>query len=827
MGLRPPRPKCAVMFLLGWPDSVRKNMNRTWHQAIHALLSALISLSLLLAVDTVRAEDPFSVNLLARDSLAGWDHGSPPPQGWTIQDGKLSGSQRATQLLSGWTLGNFELRLKWSVEDGGVWHIGLPRSPSGQGFDLYLAEQDRCGALLGGNRVLEAGQRLERNEAGHTTVIRRRGDRLSLLVDDRPFYEVTIPARWRFGLTLALSRGVGMLSELRLEEPAGRPIFNGRDLEGWWTPGNIESWPVIDGELVCTNRRGNYLRTDEQYANFTLSLECKMRRGGNSGIAIRTAPEGWPSGDGIELQLLDQPPGAELTRSSMMGMYGNLEPFARADRSEHWNRVVIKTDGYLVTAWVNGTLVQHANTSHLPELKHRHLKGWIGFQDHGAWIRVRNINVLEAPDGLGMTDWYPSGRERGSQLVLDRLMNSERLSAIDGIRSGAVDVRIDEAGETTLAELNGPGALVQIQTSGGDGELAFYFDREDSPRIRCAASELRRHLPPVGGGDGPLLTFVGYRRALRIVHKGDEPADYRFEFVTFPDGTPLETYSDRRRSIARGMLPALAYRFSQMDGGTHREVDPMPRFESGPKTIEPGESVTLLSLKDAGVARWLKLVADRSVLQDDDLWLEVTVDGRMQPAISAPARFLFPGMAAKRNWHNFVLVNRGGFTNLLAMPFSAGLTVSAANRGTERIENVAASVSVEPADSSETASRMSLHGLFQPALANGSTSPLFERSGAGRLVGLVYEHPAEGVTGTSGLVVDGHERPGWQAEHLSRLLGNPAEGDVWLALNGRAGRLAWRYFLLAPIEFRQSLVLDVPAGSPIGGRLALFYLATP
>jgi hypothetical protein len=274
-------------------------------------------------------------------------------------------------------------------------------------------------------------------------------------------------------------------------------------------------------------------------------------------------------------------------------------------------------------------------------------------------------------------------------------------------------------------------------------------------------------------------------------------------------------------------LPAISYRFSQISGGTHREADPRPRFESDVKNIEPGEKVTLLSLEDAGVVGWLKLVADRSVLENNDLWLEVTVDGASQPALSAPARFLFPGMAAKRNWHNFVLLNRGGFTNLLAMPFSAGLTISAANRGSARINNVGVSVSVDPASPGETASRMRLHGVFQPALANGSASPLVEQSGIGRLVGLVYEHPTEGVTGTSGLTVDGREQPGWEADHLSRLLGNPPEGDAWQALSGRSGRLAWRYFLLTPIEFRQSLILDVPPGQPLGSRLALFYLATP
>ena len=104
----------------------------------------------------------------------------------------------------------------------------------------------------------------------------------------------------------------------------------------------------------------HYLRPDKEYANFTLSLRYMMDRGGNSGIAIRTHKDGWPSGDGMELQLLDRP---GLVKDSTMAIYGNLPPLDRADRSEQWNEAVVKADGRMVTCWVNGELVQQINTA--------------------------------------------------------------------------------------------------------------------------------------------------------------------------------------------------------------------------------------------------------------------------------------------------------------------------------------------------------------------------------------------------------------------------------------------------------------------------------
>ena len=67
--------------------------------------------------------------------------------------------------------------------------------------------------------------------------------------------------------------------------------------------------------------------------------------------------------------------------------------------------VVIKADGPMISAWVNGQLVQQANTARHPELKHRHREGWIGLQDHGGKIEFRDLRVLSAPDGNGLAAW--------------------------------------------------------------------------------------------------------------------------------------------------------------------------------------------------------------------------------------------------------------------------------------------------------------------------------------------------------------------------------------------------------------------------------------
>ena len=52
-----------------------------------------------------------------------------------------------------------------------------------------------------------------------------------------------------------------------------------------------------------------------------------------------------------------------------------------------------------------------------------------------------------------------------------------------------------------------------------------------------------------------------------------------------------------------------------------------------------------------------------------------------QPAVAAPLRFWFPGLAGLENYPNYVLVDRGGVTCMLPMPFGKGVRLAMRNRG--------------------------------------------------------------------------------------------------------------------------------------------------
>jgi hypothetical protein len=785
------------------------------------VLSVLFALAVVTTGSLLADEAP-SLSLLDADSLAGWDHAPQQAQGWEIQEGQLSGTSDSTPLVSGWTFGNFNLRFHWRAVDGGAWKISLLPVPDGAPLVLTLGEGAGGCQLVRDGKPSAPPATVAASGKDHAAVVRRQGDDLVVMVDDRVLFRLDVPADLRLGLGLAVTAGKGVMSGLRVQElgsadlPTGEPLFNGRDLTGWWTPGKKEAWQAENGEIVLAGEGGNYLRTEKEYGNFTLSLEYKIRRRGNSGVGIRTARNGWPSSDGMELQIEDS---RKLDASATMAIYRNVPPLRLAEETEQWNQAVIKADGAMISAWINGVLVQQVNTAEMPALKHRPPKGWIGFQDHGARTQFRNIRLIDAPGGRGLAAWYAPRTEPASRVVLDRLMNPERLTQPDGSRSQTIATQITDSGEQVLADLKGPGAIVRITRTNDAGRLAFYFDGETKPRLQCTAKQLRQALPPVCDDDNPLLTFLAFEKSLKVALREGAPGSYRIDAVTLPATMRVETFRDRDSALARGMAPALDYRHFQIRHGTYQDFEGMPRATSGNKTLPPGQRVPLVSLEGAGIIEWTRLQIDPKVLTNDDVWLEVTVDGNQDPSISTPVRMWYAGLQGGQGFHNFLVLNKGGLLNLLPMPFGKGITIAAVNRGEKPLKNVALTAAWQKADSTHQPNKTRLCAFTsdnQPGRSHAMGI-----AGPGRWIGYVTDGADDARIS---LQIDDHELPAWKEIGVEELTGIADGKEQQRCLSGRWKGLSWVYQLLAPVEFEESVkLMESEPARHAGRRLMIWY----
>lgn len=202
---------------------------------------------------------------------------------------------------------------------------------------------------------------------------------------------------------LSISCAIALSDE---KEEGFRPLFNGSDLTGWEGADKDAAacWLVDGGDLVCTGKPGPWLRTTEQFGDFELRLEYKLKEGGNSGVYIRVPKNGQhhsegagPEGAGIEVQILDD--NAERYKDLKAYQYtGSLyaivaaEPRVATSPGE-WNTMTIRCEGMKYEVHHNGQQVIKSDEAAAPELAKRLTKGYLGLQNHNEEVRFRNVRI--------------------------------------------------------------------------------------------------------------------------------------------------------------------------------------------------------------------------------------------------------------------------------------------------------------------------------------------------------------------------------------------------------------------------------------------------
>ena len=191
------------------------------------------------------------------------------------------------------------------------------------------------------------------------------------------------------------------------EPPAGfKSLFDGKTLDGWKVSGGkAEAWGTEGGAIVCKSGGGGYLLTEKEYANFEFRCEYRWeKKGGNSGVALRTPEKGDPAYVGMEIQLIDDEgwPG-KLADYQHTGSIYDVQPAKEAKNKKigEWNTVKIVCDGRKVTTTQNDVELVSANLDDYKakaEKNHPGLlreKGHIGFQSYNIRVDFRNVYIKE------------------------------------------------------------------------------------------------------------------------------------------------------------------------------------------------------------------------------------------------------------------------------------------------------------------------------------------------------------------------------------------------------------------------------------------------
>jgi hypothetical protein len=182
-------------------------------------------------------------------------------------------------------------------------------------------------------------------------------------------------------------------------------LLAGSDLnKHWTTKGN---WMLGDAGVVALKPREGekgwqrydaYLWSKKQYKDFEIDFEYRVQKGGNSGFYFRVGDLKEPVKNGIEVQIYDsgsKAADAKLTDHDSGGVIPRIPPKKNAARpAGEWNRFVITCKNDKLTIVLNGQTVNEVDLTQ-GELKSRPATGYIGFQDHGLPLELRNIKVRE------------------------------------------------------------------------------------------------------------------------------------------------------------------------------------------------------------------------------------------------------------------------------------------------------------------------------------------------------------------------------------------------------------------------------------------------
>ncbi|HYZ83419.1 MAG TPA: DUF1080 domain-containing protein [Bryobacteraceae bacterium] len=167
-----------------------------------------------------------------------------------------------------------------------------------------------------------------------------------------------------------------------------RLLFDGRTLDGWQGRSTFDKtttgdWKVENGALVCGGTAPSWISTNDSFSDYRLMLEFRGPEKVNSGVFLRSQPEGQPHVTGYELQIWDYQPAGYLTGS----LVGSVKADPVKILPDQWNKFDITANGDHFVVLLNGKKILDAQDS-------KHSSGLIGFQcQKDQRIEFRNIRV--------------------------------------------------------------------------------------------------------------------------------------------------------------------------------------------------------------------------------------------------------------------------------------------------------------------------------------------------------------------------------------------------------------------------------------------------
>lgn len=356
------------------------------------------------------------------------------PANWVVQNGNLvtlgHGGDLGGDIITKETYEDFDLSLEWAISEGGnsgiFFHVleydhptVYATGPEYQliddiGFPHELEEWQKTGANYAMHNADTAKKKLNpigefnssriRVDDGHVTHWLNDEKVLEYELWTDEWKELVQNSKWKdypsYGLVrrghIALQDhgSVVKFRNIKIKDLTnkGKPLFNGKDLQGWRIHGT-EKWYVKNGELVCESgpdKQYGYLATDSLYDDFILRLKFKQESDGNSGVFFRSVLDGTNiKGWQVEVAPRGKDSGGIYESAGRGWLHQIPDEKEGILKPGEWNDMTIKVEGERVMVWLNNEMMTDLEDEKIGEGK-----GVIALQIHsGEDVKIRWKNI--------------------------------------------------------------------------------------------------------------------------------------------------------------------------------------------------------------------------------------------------------------------------------------------------------------------------------------------------------------------------------------------------------------------------------------------------
>ncbi len=197
-----------------------------------------------------------------------------------------------------------------------------------------------------------------------------------------------------------LSAGALMAEDTPPVIPSAKTeLFNGKDFTGWEFfmkdgADPTQVWSVENGILKCLGQPHGYMRTEQAYKDYKVTVEWRFTTPGNTGVLVHMGlpDKVWPRS--FECQGMSKHQGdiwlwdgADCKEPKIPGKNGFPRPVKSAENPPGiWNTYQVECSGNTIRIFVNDKPMNAATECNANS-------GFIGLQSEGGAIEVRKVTI--------------------------------------------------------------------------------------------------------------------------------------------------------------------------------------------------------------------------------------------------------------------------------------------------------------------------------------------------------------------------------------------------------------------------------------------------